>query len=127
MASRDLAGSRVLIVEDEYFLADDARSTLLGVGAQVIGPVPTAAEATALIEGSQTIDCVLLDINLGGEMAFGVADVLQARNVPFAFLTGYDREAVPFRFSAIPALAKPVQTGQLVALVERLIRPTRVE
>ena len=85
MASEVLAGSRILVVEDEYYLAEDARSILSEVGAEVLGPVPTVDEAKVLIEAAGRIDGVLLDANLRGEMAFDVADVLQARNIPFAF------------------------------------------
>ena len=120
MAMGMLSGSRILVVEDEYYLADDARATLSKAGAEVIGPVPTADEASALIEADGGIDGVLLDVNLRGEMAFDVADALQARGVPFAFVTGYDRVALPDRFAATPALAKPVRPEQLVNLFERL-------
>lgn len=120
MASGQLDGSRILIVEDEYFLADEARTTLAAVGAKIVGPVPTAAEANALIESGGQIDCVLLDVNLRGEMAFDVADTLQVRKIPFAFVTGYDREAIPDRFSAAPRLGKPVSSRQLIKMFEKL-------
>lgn len=116
MASRQLAGSRVLIVEDEYYLADDARSALSGVGAEVLGPVASVEEARALIQADARIDGVLLDVNLRGEMAFEVADTLASRGIPFAFVTGYDRAALPERFSATASLQKPVRTEQLVDL-----------
>ena len=120
MASNSLAGSRILVVEDEYFLADDARSTLSRLGAEVVGPAPTVAEASALIETGGQIDCALLDVNLRGETAFDVADALQQRGIPFAFVTGYDRDTIPERFSGIPYLAKPVRSKQVVELFEQL-------
>lgn len=120
MASNTLAGARILIVEDEYFLADDARSILAEVGASVIGPVPTAAKASALIQSDQQIDCALLDVNLRGEMAFDVADALQARSIPFAFVTGYDRTALPERFADVPSMGKPSDPAELVELFVQL-------
>ena len=125
MTAGSLSGSRILVVEDEYYLADDARATLAAIGAEVVGPVPTVDEASALIEGEGRIDGVLLDVNLRGEMAFDVADTLQARGVPFAFVTGYDRAALPERFSATPALGKPVLSEQLIRTFEQLIRASR--
>lgn len=119
MASQ-LGGSRLLVVEDEYFLADDARSILSDVGAEVLGPVATVSAARALIGSDPAIDAVLLDVNLRGEMAFEVADDLHARGIPFAFITGYDREAIPERFSNATRLEKPVNPEQLVALFGRL-------
>lgn len=120
MRSGNLAGSRILVVEDEYFLADDARFALQEVGADIVGPVPTVAEAGALIENDQQIDLVLLDVNLRGEMAFGLADILQGREIPFAFVTGYDRSVIPERFSGTPSLNKPVDAGQLIEMSEGL-------
>ncbi len=125
MVSGTLSGSRILVVEDEYYLADDARSVLSGVGAEIVGPVPTADEAAAFIEADSAIDGVLLDVNLRGEMAFDVADALQARGVPFIFVTGYDRAALPERFASVPSLGKPVDPDQLVKCFERLKEASR--
>lgn len=120
MASEVLAGARILVVEDEYYLADDACSIFSQVGADVAGPVPTVDEATAKIESDERIDCVLLDVNLRGEMAFDLADMLKTRGVPFAFVTGYNRAALPDRFAATPALGKPVDPARLIKLFEKL-------
>ena len=115
-----LSGSRILIVEDEYYLADDARSTMSRVGADVVGPVPTVDEAKALLDDDGKIDGALLDVNLRGEMVYAVADVLQERGVPFVFVTGYDRGALPDRFADTPTLMKPVDGEQLVELFQEL-------
>ena len=118
MTPDGLIGARIMVVEDEYYIADDVRSVLQGLGATVLGPVPSASKARALIENTPAIDYVLLDINLGGEMAFDVADALQTRGIPFAFVTGYDRAAVPDRFSEAIRLEKPVRAEQLTALLQ---------
>ena len=120
MTTRQLAGSRVLIVEDEFFLADEVRSILCGVGAEVLGPVGTVTGAQALIEADPCIDGVLLDLNLRGEMAFEVADTLQSRRIPFAFVTGYNRAMLPERFADVASLDKPVRAEQLINLVGNL-------
>ncbi|HVF95359.1 MAG TPA: response regulator [Sphingomonas sp.] len=120
MATQTLAGARILVVEDEYFLADEARSALTNAGAVVIGPMATADEAKAFIRSGERLDCVLLDVNLRGDLAFDVADLLQAGAVPFAFVTGYDRSALPERFLETPSLGKPVQTEQLIKLFNRI-------
>ena len=115
MSNEKLAGSRILIVEDEYYLADDARSLLSAAGAEVLGPVPTIAAASALIEAEPTIDCVLLDVNLRGEFAFDMADDLDRRAIPYVLVTGYDRSALPDRFTDKPTLRKPVAPNALLA------------
>lgn len=120
MASGALAGARILVVEDEYYLADDARSILLKAGAEIVGPAPTVDAATALVEADDRISSVLLDVNLRGQMAYDVADVLQARGIPFAFVTGYDSGALPERFSDAPVLKKPTGAEDLIGLFEML-------
>ena len=125
MAARHIVGARVLIVEDEYFLADDARAALSAAGAEVLGPVGTVADARALIEANAAIDWVLLDVNLRGEMAFEVGDLLRARGIPFAFVTGYDGAALPVRFSDTTVLSKPARPEQLITLFESVATPDR--
>jgi hypothetical protein len=54
-------------------------------------------------------------------MAFDLADELQQRGIPFAFVTGYDREALPSRFSTVGRLEKPVYAAQLTQLLLSLV------
>jgi DNA-binding response OmpR family regulator len=65
MAEPDLQGLRILVVEDEYLIADDLRDALLEASAIVLGPVPTVDAAKELIGREPMIDAALLDINLG--------------------------------------------------------------
>lgn len=123
MAREGIAGSRILIVEDEYYVADDLRSLLGGSGVEVVGPVPTADDARAMIAGSDRLDAVLLDINLRGDMAYDLADELAAGQVPFAFVTGYDRSVLPDRFAQSHAVRKPVEQADLETLLSTLLRP----
>lgn len=97
-----LAGRRVLVVEDECFLADDIARALAGLGAETVGPVPTREQALAHLEGGGRIDVCVLDLDLRGEMAFPVADALLARGVPFVFSTGYDQAVVPVGYAGVP-------------------------
>lgn len=115
--------SRILIVEDECFIADDARAVLSNSGAEVLGPVPTVAEARALIDAEPRPDAVLLDVNLGGEMTFDLADTLRSRGIPFAFMTGYDRLALGTWFPGAEILQKPVCAAQLVTFFRHITQP----
>ena len=117
MADSNLQGRRVLVVEDEYMIAEDMRATLADAGAEILGPVPTIAEAADLIDADPDIDAALLDVNLRGDMVFDVADTLAARGVPFAFVTGYDRTTMPERFIDTPHLEKPVKPAQVAAIL----------
>src|SRR5690349_18103981 len=66
-----LSGLRVLVVEDDYFIADELCSTLRNNGAEVLGPSPDIEQSLDLIR-SQRIDCAVLDINLHGNLAFNL-------------------------------------------------------
>ena len=121
MAESDLKSLRILIVEDEYLIADDLRDTLLDAEAIVLGPVPTVDAAWSLLEQEKVIDAALLDINLGGVLVFDVADALAARKIPFVFATGYDRWSIPDRFSDVPRLEKPLRLRQIAGVVETLM------
>ena len=121
MADQRLQNRRILVVEDEYFLADDMRETLSEAGAEVLGPVPSVAEARALVEADARIDAAVLDINLQGEEVFPVADLLRLRGVPFVFATGYDGWAIPERFADTSRLEKPQVGDKLLAAIEPLM------
>src|SRR5262245_13179074 len=101
MPERTLRGCCILVVEDEYLLADALRIELNAAEANVLGPVGTVKAALSLIRSGQRLDGAILDINLGGQMAFAVADLLIECSVPFVFTTGYDQSAIPERFATI--------------------------
>lgn len=111
----DLAGRRILIVEDEYLIASELRMAFERAGAELIGPVPDVAKALELLALTQELDGAVLDINLGGEMAYPVAEALRARNVPFVFATGYDAQHIPAEFRSAPRYEKPIQPDQIAA------------
>ena len=123
MVEQSLQGRRILVVEDEYFLAADVRDALSEAGAEVLGPVPSVGEATALIAQEGHIDAAVLDINLRGDLVFPVADALRARGVPFAFATGYDRWALPDRFADALRVEKPLQARSIASALGRLLTP----
>lgn len=102
----------MLIVEDEFMIADDLMHMLESLGSQVVGPAPTVGEALALIDGAE-IELAILDVNLGGEKAFPIADALKARDIPFVFATGYDRSALPAEYADTPRCEKPIDPVQM--------------
>lgn len=103
-----LTGRRVLLVEDDYFIAVDLKTWFEAGGAEVLGPVPSVDAALALIAGADAIDAAVLDINLQDELVYPVADALRARGVPFLFATGYDPAAVPPTHGAMALCQKPI-------------------
>ena len=99
LPAASLHGRRILVVEDEYLLADDLRQTLESLGIEVVGPVATVAQALELLESEQAPDGAMLDVNLQGDAVFPVLDLLRERAVPFVLTTGYDGWALPAAYA----------------------------
>ncbi len=119
MAEPMLLGRHILIVEDEYLLAEELMTVLEERQATVLGPVGRLGDALDLAGSAARIDGAILDVNLCGEMAFPIADALAARSVPFLFTTGYDRSAIPSRFAFAVQLEKPLQIETVIDALER--------
>jgi DNA-binding response OmpR family regulator len=112
---------RVLVVEDEALIALDIETALKSGGCEVLGPVGTLAEA-ARLAADTTLDAAVLDINLGNEKVFSVADALAERGVPFVFLTGYETDILPKRHHDRPSITKPCRPAVLLDLLESTLR-----
>ena len=103
-----LSGKRLLVVEDEAFIALMLEELLEGFGCNVVGVAGTLSRGLAMAnDETLPIDGAVLDINLGGEKVFPVAERLTARGVPFIFCTGYGADGLPGAFASVPTLAKP--------------------
>ena len=117
-----ITGLRILLVEDEYFIADDMRRWLEEAGAVVVGPVPSVRQALTIIDTEAALDLAVLDMNLGGqETAYPIADRLGEAGVPFLFATGDVRTTDVPDYANRPRLAKPVLKSDLLALLQRLV------
>jgi ActR/RegA family two-component response regulator len=113
-----LHGRRLLVVEDDYFIAVELARSLQRLGVEVVGPAGSVPDAMGLIEASEeSLDGAVLDIHLGEERVYPVADALIDRGVPFVFLTGYDALAIPETYAAAPRCEKPVDTGLLLRVL----------
>lgn len=111
--SRLLEGRNVLVVEDEYFIADDMRRVFEENGATVIGPVGSVEDALAILSEAPPIDGAVLDINLRQTMVFPIADLLRQRGVPFVFATGYESIVIPERLRDAVHCEKPVEAARI--------------
>ncbi len=111
---------RLFVVEDEALVAMLLESMLESLGCEIVGVAGSVAEALDRIDTvSDGADAAILDVNLGGEMVYPVADALQARGLPFLFATGYGQYGVGDLYPRNIVLAKPYTTPMLAqALVE---------
>jgi len=114
-----IAGRHILIVEDEFFVADSLKMYLESLDAVVIGPAASVDAAIELVATSDRLDWAVLDINLRGKKAYPVAEALSARGVPFVFMTGYGADSIPEPFASAPRCTKPFEIAQLVRLLVR--------
>ncbi|HKI14226.1 MAG TPA: response regulator [Roseiarcus sp.] len=107
MTSSALRDRRILIVEDEYLIALSLGDALEAAGSVVLGPVPSVDKAIEIIESEPQIDAAVVDVNLGGVLAYPVADTLLARNIPFIFTSGYEDKILRARYPQIRNCLKP--------------------
>jgi CheY-like chemotaxis protein len=102
------AGARVLIVEDEALVAMLLEDMLADHGCSVAGSASRLSQALALATDPHlAFDAAILDVNLGGEPIFPVAEALAARGAPFIFATGYGAGGLPAAWRNRPTLQKP--------------------
>jgi len=107
---------RILIVEDEYYLAADLAEALAERGLDVVGPVGTLEDAVAAVE-SNRIDHAVLDVNLRGEMSYPIADRLDAAGIPYLIATGYSGQSLPERFRDKPRIEKPFRPERVAQML----------
>jgi CheY-like chemotaxis protein len=100
-------GRKVLIVEDSYLASIDLKRRLEGKGAAVVGPVPDLATALAVVSQADALDAAILDINLGEDLVYPVAELLQERRIPFVFSSEGEEVTIPSSQQGTVEVGKP--------------------
>jgi len=121
IANRLLAGLSVLVVEDEAIISFMVEDMLSELGAQDVRVAANVANALALID-SKKPDLAVLDVNLGGERAYPVAERLDADGVPFVFTTGYGKSGLDPRWTAKTVVQKPFTVPIMADALRGLLR-----
>jgi DNA-binding response OmpR family regulator len=123
-AQQTLSGLKLLLVEDNFLVAEHMRDMLARHGCEVVGPAPRVAKALELLADAAALDGAMLDVNLQGELCFPIARALANRGVPFLFLTGYEPGSIiPPEFGDAPVVPKPVDESGLVATIRDIFLP----
>jgi ActR/RegA family two-component response regulator len=111
----------VLVVDDDFFLAMDACSTLEDAGATIIGPFGRASDAVASLR-EQRPHRAVVDLNLGSGPNFDLVRALATAGIPTVIMTGYDKDIIPPDLAHLPCLRKPLGMGQLISACENLLK-----
>ncbi|RXH00965.1 MULTISPECIES: response regulator [Bradyrhizobium] len=125
LAGTPLTGRRILVVEDEYFLADDIGNALRKLGAEIAGPVGHIEDAVAMLHNGGVLDAAVLDVNIRTQMIFPIARELRARDVPFVFTTGYEKISIEPEFQDVPLWEKPIDIVAMARNLARLVGDRR--
>ena len=123
--SPTLAGSRVLVAEDDPFIAAELQDLLSEKGAEVMGPVPTVRAAMAAIE-AEIPDAAVLDVNLRDASSAPIATALRSAAVPVVLVTGYSRHLLDDpTLREAPIVSKPLRAEELLIVLCRLVSRQR--
>src|ERR1700710_3207944 len=101
------AGRSVLLVEDEVMIRMMVADMLEELGYSVAAEAGEINEAMRLAQSSE-FDLAILDVNVNGKVISPVAELIQARNRPFIFATGYGSSGLPGEYRAPPPAPKPL-------------------
>lgn len=107
-----LHGLKVLIVEDETLVAMLIEEYLSELGCEVAFTASRVSKAQKFVQTSG-FDVAVLDVNVAGESSVRLAEMLEARGIPFVFASGYGARGVDRRWRQFPVLQKPFTEGEL--------------
>jgi two-component SAPR family response regulator len=116
-----LDGIRVLVVEDEFFIALELETIIRNLGGTVAGPVAHLDAARTVIR-QEKINCAILDVKLDGNTSLPLADDLIASGLPVILVSGYDSAQLPNRFADTPKLGKPVSVDELARVLKGIFQ-----
>ena len=114
-----LRGCKVLIVEDQFYIAAEMRGMVVQRGGQVVGPVKSQVTAEQALE-TTSVDLAILDVNLGQDRVYTLARRLLDDHIPVVFATGYESWALEAGFSHLPLMAKPVSASAFDQALDRI-------
>jgi DNA-binding NtrC family response regulator len=118
----DFQGLRVLLVEDDSMICLLFEDMLADLGCKVVGTACDIGRAIELAQRDDSVDVAILDVNLGGQLVFPVADILSKRGIPILFATGMGAGGLPPTWQGHCSIDKPMTIESLGAGLGRAIR-----
>ncbi|WP_373474715.1 response regulator [Sphingorhabdus sp.] len=116
-----LDGRKMLVVEDEMIVMMNLEFVLEDLGCSAIYPAASVVQALALLD-QESFDIAILDVNLGEENSYPIADILIARGIPFAFSTGYSNHGTRTDLDSQLVLRKPYLSSDVARVVDQLLK-----
>ncbi len=120
MTATPLPRGSVFLVEDEVMIRMMVADMLEELGFRVVAESGDLDEAIRLAQSAE-FDLAILDVNVNGKVVSPVAELLQARNLPFIFATGYGSSGLPPEYRDRPTLQKPFQVEALATMIEAVL------
>jgi CheY-like chemotaxis protein len=124
-AIEDFQGLRVIVIEDDSLICLLFEDMLADLGCKVVGVASDFKRATELAQRDESIDVAILDVNLGGQLVFPVADILSRRGIPFLFATGMGAGGLPADWQGHCSVSKPMTMASLADALGRAVRDQR--
>ena len=112
--------ARILIVDDEPLIAMLTEEWVVDLGHTPVGPAHGLKAALDLVATSD-IDGAIIDVTLGRESAYPLAEVLAARGIPFVFATGHSEADIERGHAAVAVLVKPFGLKPFEAAVKTIV------
>ena len=125
MTATRLPRGSVFLVEDEAMIRMMVAEMLQELGYLVVAEAGEIEEAIRLAQSAE-FDLAILDVNVNGKVVSPVAEIIQARNRPFIFATGYGSSGLPPEYRDRPALQKPFQIEALAQMIDTALRGATV-
>lgn len=125
MTASQPTGGSVFLVEDEVMIRMMVADMLEELGYRVAAEAGDISDAVRLAESTE-FDIAILDVNVNGKVISPVAEVIQKRNRPFIFATGYGAQGLPEEFRGRPTLQKPFQMETLAQVLANALKGATV-
>src|ERR1019366_8154708 len=120
--TKEFQGLRVLLVEDDVMISLLFEDMLQEFGCEIVGPACDLKRAIDLAQGEASIDVAVLDVNLGGQVVFPVAEILAKRGVPILFATGLGADGLPVDWRGHQTIQKPMSMEQFAVSLGDTLR-----
>ncbi|ABA05035.1 response regulator receiver [Nitrobacter winogradskyi Nb-255] len=125
MESAKPSGGSVFLVEDEVMIRMMVADMLEELGYSIAAEAGDIEQALQLAR-TTNFDIAILDVNVNGKLISPVAEVIEGRNRPFIFATGYGTQGLPPEYCNRPSVQKPFQMDGLAAVIRSTLKGSAV-